>query len=197
MAGNGPPPKSGGAQRRNAASVTFLPAAGRTGEPPAWPLPDDVAKLARRDTAQRMLDDLELSLLDPELTGPKRGAAKRKRDKLLTEVNIMTGEMEATKRLQGELWAELWATPQAVEWERLRWTREVAGYVRWKIAAELGSLNAAKESRQLADRLGLSSLALQRLRWTVVDESADHARERRRPVTRRTPDDPRAALHAV
>lgn len=195
MAGNGPPP-SNNAQRRNAASITRLPAAGRPGPTPVWPLPDDVAKTARRDTTQRMLDDVELSLLDPELTGSKRGAAKRKRDKLFTELNILTGELEATARLESELWIELWATPQAVEWERLRWTREVAGYVRWKVAAELGSLNAAKESRQLADRLGLSSLALQRLRWAVVDEAEEQSR-RRRPVTRRPPDDPRAALHAV
>lgn len=199
MAGMGPPPKASAQRRNSSPTFTKLPAAGRQGDVPRWPLPEDVSAVARRDTAQRMLDDQELLLVDPEVTGAKRGAAKRKRDKLLTELNILSARIEAQHRLETELWAELWATPQAVEWERLRWTREVAGYVRWKIEAELGSLDAAKEARQIADRLGLSSLAMQRLRWVVASEEEAEARPRRRPLGtgQRPPDDPRAALHAV
>jgi hypothetical protein len=76
----------------------------------------------------------------------------------------MVAEREAA------LWAEIWTTPQAVMWERLKWTHEVAQYVRWRVIAERGAIAPAVEARQLADRLGLSPLALLRLRWEIVDE---------------------------
>lgn len=124
MAGMGPPPKAADQRARRNASVamTPLPAGGRQGDPPPWPLP----VLPVRD------DDEDLH--PHEIV----------------------------------LWAELWATPQAVQWERLRWTREVAQYTRWKTLAEFGSLDAGKEARQLADRLGLSPLSLLRLRWEII-----------------------------
>jgi hypothetical protein len=76
------------------------------------------------------------------------------------------------------LWAELWALPQAVMWEQLHCGREVAQYVRWKVKAEAGSLDAAKEARQLGDRLGMTPLALLRLRWEVpADEVAQKRSE--------------------
>jgi hypothetical protein len=56
----------------------------------------------------------------------------------------------------------------------MRWTREVAQYARWKAKAELGDMEASKEARMLADRLGLTPKAMQDLRWTVApDEVAD------------------------
>jgi hypothetical protein len=198
MAGTGPAPKPN-ARRRNATMATVkLPAAGRPGEPPAWPLPLDVQTVARRDTAQRTVDDVELQLLEPTLTARKRGALKKKLDAAQTVLNVAQAQLDAQERLEGELWAELWATPQAVAWERLRWTREVAQYVRWKAAAELGSLEASKEARQLGDRLGLTPLALLRLRWEITDD-AEEPRGRRRPAGGRgpDPDDPRALLHVV
>lgn len=73
---------------------------------------------------------------------------------------------------EAALWVEIWRTPQAVMWERLRWTHEVAQYVRWRVLGERGALEPAKEARQLADRLGLSPMALLRLRWEIVDEEA-------------------------
>lgn len=98
------------------------------------------------------------------------------------------------RRLEAELWAELWTTPQAVAWEQLGYTREVAQYVRWKVLGELGDLDAAKEARQLSDRLGLTPLALLRLRWEIdaLDE-VHEARERREDDTAR----PRRRLHVV
>lgn len=81
---------------------------------------------------------------------------------------------EILTALEQSLWADLWATPQSVAWERLGWTRDVAQYVRWKVQGELGDLDAAKEARQWSDRLGLSPLALLRLNWRIVeDEVAD------------------------
>lgn len=127
MAGMGPPPKPAGQRRRTNATVPMvqLPAEGRKGSAPAWPLARDA------------------------------------------------NEHEQV------LWDELWALPQAVAWERFNYGREVAQYVVWKIMAEAGSLDASKESRQISDRLGLTPLAMLRLRWEVVaDEVADQRKSR-------------------
>lgn len=181
MAGTGPAPKPAGERRRRNATVatTKLPAEGRQGPAPLWPLLDDITLTERRNTAQRQLDEVELHLMEPDLTSRQRAAAKRKLDAAQTAVNLLTAQLEAQRRVEGELWAELWATPQAVAWERLGWTREVAQYVRWKAKAEQGDLDASKEARQLADRLGLSPLAMLRLRWEIADDEVAERRERK------------------
>lgn len=133
MAGMGPPPKAEGERRRRNPTIamTRLPAEGRQGETPPWPLAEDYP-----------------------------------------------GELE--------LWDQLWMTPQSVAWERLRWTREVACYVRYSILAEMGNMRAAPEARQLADRLGLTPLALLRLRWEIVsDEVAPRRETAERPARHR------------
>ena len=181
MAGMGPPPKPAGERRRRNATVamTRLPAGGRTGDPPRWPLMDDVVAVAQLDMTRRKADELELSLLEPELTGRQRAAAQKKLDVLQTAAAVLDRQIDAQRAAEAELWAELWATPQAVAWERLGWTREVAQYVRWKAKAEQGDLDASKEARQLADRLGLTPLALLRLRWEIApDEVAEQRQER-------------------
>lgn len=68
------------------------------------------------------------------------------------------------------LWERIWRTPQAVAWEELGWTDQVARYVRIEAMAELGDIRMLPEARQMEDRLGLSSLALLRLRWMIVDD---------------------------
>jgi hypothetical protein len=184
----GPAPKPAAERRRRNAThaTTRLPAGGRTGDPPRWPLLEDIATMAERDAAQRTADELELQLLEPELTGRARSAAQRKLDAVQTRVNILTAQLDAARTVEAELWAELWATPQAAAWERLGWTREVAQYVRWKVKAEQGDLDAAKEARQLADRLGLNPLAMLRLRWEVAeDEVSEQRTTRQRPVSTR------------
>jgi hypothetical protein len=143
MAGMGPPPKPPGERRRRNATptTTKLPAEGRQGPPPEWPL---------------LVGERFAEFHDREL----------------------------------ELWTQVWTTPQAVAWERLRWTHDVAMYVRWSVLAEAGSLDAGKEARQVSDRLGLTPLALLRLRWEVV---ADETAERRTPARTRA----RTRLKAV
>lgn len=89
-----------------------------------------------------------------------------------------------------DLWAELWSTPQAVAWERLGagTVRVVARYVVLLAEADVGEPKAAMEVRQLEDRLGLSPLAMLRLRWEVAaDEVAEQrsAREADAKPTRR------------
>lgn len=85
------------------------------------------------------------------------------------------------------LWRELWRTPQAAAWEKLGWTRVVGRYARLCVAAEAhgAKITLAGECRQMEDRLGLSPMAMLRLRWKIDegDEVAD-ARKRREPSTR-------------
>lgn len=199
MAGMGPAPKPNARRRNATVAMVELPAAGRKGTAPAWPLLTDIALQTQRDSAQRSADDLELTLAEPDLTGRQRATAQRKADAARQEAVILTAQLAAQERVEAELWAQLWSLPQAVEWERMGWTREVAQYVRWKARAEQGDLDASKEARQLGDRLGLTPLALLRLRWKVTEaDDAAAARPRRRAVSGgRRPDDPRAALHVV
>lgn len=79
--------------------------------------------------------------------------------------------------LSGEappVWAELWSTPQAAAWERLGWSRVVARYVVVLADCEKSlSVGLLGEVRQLEDRLGLTPMAMLRLRWEVAaDEVA-------------------------
>jgi hypothetical protein len=80
------------------------------------------------------------------------------------------------------LWRAIWRTPQAVAWERFGWTVEVALYCRWVALAEAGSLTAATEARQLSDRLGLTPLALLRLRWEIVEDEVGAQRAETKPA---------------
>ncbi|MDT7847204.1 hypothetical protein [Streptomyces justiciae] len=192
MAGNGPPPKPAGQRRRRNATVatTKLPSEGRKGRPPKWPLMDDVVLTSRRDLALRKADNLELALLEPDLKGRAKVAAEQKADSAREAALILTKQVEAQQRIESELWRDLWKTPQAVMWGRLSWTREVAQYVRWKSRAEAGDLDAAKEARQLADRLGLTPLSMLRLRWEIATDEVSETRQARtkqqeRQTTRR------------
>jgi len=130
MAGMGPPPKPASQRRRTNATVamTQLPAEGRKGDPPAWPL-------------------------------------------------------AASAAYDEQTWRDLWSTPQAAAWERLGigCIRMVARYVVLLAEADVGEPKAAMEVRQIEDRLGLSPLAMLRLRWEIAaDEIAT-------PRTKATP----------
>lgn len=184
MGGMGPAPKAAGAdgkgaRRRNATiAMTRLPAGGREGKTPPWPLLDDVALTARRTVLKSKAERLRYELDDAE-PGPRRSRLDRQVDDLDIEVETITLQLAAQRKLERALWRELWTTPQACAWERLGWTRDVAQYVRWKVLGELGGLDAAREARQLSDRLGLTPLAMLRLRWEIAaDEVAEQRQER-------------------
>lgn len=204
MAGMGPPPKDPSKRaRRNATiAMTQLPAEGRPGDAPEWPLLPDVAATARLKFAQEQAARLRDEWAAEEDSRKARALAKRleSAEVYLAEATQLVQEQE---QLEARVWADLWSTPQAVMWERLRWTREVAQYARWKVKAELGALDASREARQLADRLGLSPLAMLRLRWAVSEDevgqkrasksaTAGGSRSRRGPL-RSVDDPPKAA----
>lgn len=117
MAGFGPAPTSKRRANRGLGSgpATVLPAEGRPGQAPAWPLP-----------------------------------------------------LSATATQRG-IWRWLWQTPQAVAWVGV--DRVVARLAVLLAEIETGDLSRTylTEARQLEDRLGLSPMALLRLRWRVVE----------------------------
>ena len=121
---------------------------------------------AKLEVAERKVDDLE----------QKRAEGLRVADaslsRALEKVSVLRQVVAIQYERELELWRELWATPQAAQWERLRWTRTVAQYVRWEVLGESGDMDASREARQLSDRLGLSPMAMLRLRWEVVDGPA-------------------------
>jgi hypothetical protein len=73
----------------------------------------------------------------------------------------------------------LWATPQAVAWEKLGWTRTVARYCRVMVEAEKRDASAALLAQVTAmeDRLGLTPKAMRLLLWQVVTDEVAEKRE--------------------
>lgn len=191
MAGTGPPPSATpnpNRRRRNAPTqFTKLPAEGRTGEVPDWPLAPDVVAQAKLDRLNEQIDDTSV---EAQGTGREAKNAQRRLLSLRERAEILSAEIEAIGEQEQALWGDLWRTPQAVAWERLGWTRTVAQYARWQIRGELGDMDAAKEARQLSDRLGLSPLAMLRLRWEISadelgSERADRAARKAPAASRR------------
>lgn len=118
------PPKHDPVRRNARVGPVMLPAEGRKGEAPNWPLP---------------------------------------------------GKMSAAER---EAWAQLWATPQAVAWEQMGWTRTVARYCRVMVASERPDASAAllAQVTALEDRLGLTPKSMRLLLWQIA---ADEVAEKR------------------
>lgn len=120
---------------------------------------------------------------------PPKPAAQRRRRNAMPAETVLPGAgrqglppvWPLGDLLPGELdlWRALWATPQAVAWERLGWPRVVARYTRLAVRADCPNASGPVlvETRQLEDRLGLSPLALRRLLWRVDDR--DEVAERR------------------
>jgi hypothetical protein len=181
MAGMGPPPKPAGERvRRNATiAMTQLPAGGRQGDVPAWPLIDDVILTVRAELAAAKAEQLREEINEADAMGKPVGLIERRLDRALEQAVIAERQLAAQRGLEADLWADLWRLPQACEWERLGWLRDVAQYVRHKTMAELGELDAAKEARQWSDRLGLSPMAMLRLRWAIAPDEVAEKREQR------------------
>jgi hypothetical protein len=174
----GPPPKHPSQRRRTNPTIamTQLPAEGRRGDAPEWPLIPDITLTVRRDLALAKLEQLQADRADLEAEGRSTGMVERRIDQALAAATIAERQLEAQAGLEAKLWHDLWRTPMAVQWDALEWARDVAQYVRHKVLAELGELEHAKEARVWSDRLGLNPLALLRLRWEVVADEVAEAR---------------------
>lgn len=130
---------------------------------------------------------------NPPKMDPQRGT--RGRGVVVLPAEGRRGDMpgwplDAVTSAELGLWRELWATPQAVMWEKLGWTRVVARYCRVAIVAEGLDKDALSEARQLEDRLGLTPKAMRLLLWTIA---ADEVGEKRQE----TPGGARGRIRAV
>lgn len=201
MAGMGPAPKDPNKRARRNATVamTMLPAEGRKGRAPKWPLAGDVVIETQIFDAKR-----DVAVAKEELewaTTAKDRAAQRRR---IARITKKLSELEARKKhaaaAEKLIWAELWKTPQATQWEKRGWFREVALYARHQAKAEAGSLDDSKEARQREDRLGLNDMAMLRLRWAIGDKTEPAGKPGRRTSSRGRAAGARARrgpLHAV
>ncbi len=88
----------------------------------------------------------------------------------------LDGRQSAAER---RAWEQVWATPAAVAWERLGWTRTVARYCRVIVAAEAPDATPAllAQATALEDRLGLTPKAMRLLMWQVVSDEIAVRRE--------------------
>ncbi|WP_254076503.1 hypothetical protein [Streptomyces pacificus] len=79
---------------------------------------------------------------------------------------------------EAELWADLWAKPQAIMWERFGQELEVALYVRRFTEAELmdSRVNLSTLVRQMADSLGLTTPGMRANRWRIAAEESAPAK---------------------
>jgi hypothetical protein len=173
MPGMGPAPKPADQRARRNATVamTRLPADGRKGRAPAWPLAGDIELETQVFFAKQQLAELK-DELEWATTAKARSAIRRKQDRTKKQIAELTATLKFVGATEKKIWAELWKTPQATQWEKRGWFREVALFARHQAKAESGSLDDAKEARQREDRLGLNDLSMLRLRWEIVDAAA-------------------------
>jgi hypothetical protein len=194
----GPPPKPDAERRRRNAvpGSVRLPSQGRTKQAPKWPLLPDIVLKTKAELAVAKAERLAYELGEANPDSDRAHTLERRLEAAQERAAIHAAQVREQRALETTLWRDLWHTPQAAEWERLRWTRDVAQYVRHKVLAELGDLDAAKEARQWTDRLGLTPMSLLRLRWTIA---ADEVAEQRaaRAAAPAAPTTPRTRLRVV
>lgn len=188
MAGMGPAPKPDAQRRRRNPTVamTQLPLGGRKGRCPRWPLIPDIALTVRRDLAAAKVENLAWEVEELRHLGKTNPSLERRLDAAREALAITVAQLAEKPKLEAAVWREVWKTPQAAQWEQLGWQREVAQYVRWRVLGELGDLDAAKEARQWSDRLGLTPLAMLRLRWAVATDEVTERRQTRAAADGRT-----------
>ena len=179
MAGNGQAPNPNAARRNARVALTRLPSHGFTGRIPRWPLPDNPRLTAKVDTLQEDVELLEQRDLDEGLSRTEQTKLTRTKERLA----IAIAEREAIRETEKVLWRQLWRTPQASEWSRLKWDREVAQYARHKAAAEIGSIDDSREARLRGEALGLTPKGLRSLMWVIDTDEVGERRERAKPTT--------------
>lgn len=193
------------ARRNNAKSdFTSLPASGRSGVTPAWPLLPDVQLTAKHDLAQDKVASLTAELEGVE-DGRTKGRLRRQLAQAEQSCAILSLQIEQSTDAEKALWELLWSTPQAAMWDAsTAFARLLAQFVRWNVRAEQGDLKAAVEARQRGKDFGLTPLTLLGLKAEVerVEDVEDRGRRRRSATPavrpgRGKPDDPRSALHSV
>ena len=175
---SGPAPDPNALKRdRDGKQWAKLPAGGRTGAPPPWPLHPDPAVTGTiehlreraellRDRWASAADDKQAALLAAELDG------------IELRLSVVLAEEEARERAEASMWEELWHSPQAVVWEADNATSTVALYVRSYLEATRPGATAGMRSvvKQLSEALLLTPMSLYAGRYVIAPE-AEEVRE--------------------
>ena len=92
---------------------------------------------------------------------------------------VPTWPLSRGSKAERDLWVRLWAIPQSAAWESLGWVDVVARYTRLAVLANEHGAQVAllSEVRQLEDRLGLTPMAMLRLRWEIVEDTDSENQE--------------------
>lgn len=188
----GPPPNPNAVRRNQRVGVVVLPAEGYRGRTPKWPLPENPRLTARIRLIQDELEALEERELDGDLSRTEKTKLTRLRERLA----VAEAERDAIVEGEKDLWKRLWRTPQACQWAKLKWDRDVAQYVRHKAAAEVGSLDDSKEARQRGHHLGLTPKGMKDLMWTISADELGERRQKQAPAATGT-DGPGATVHVL
>lgn len=114
----GPPPKHSAIRRNRRTGTVLLPAAGRPGRCPKWPLPENPKLTAAVLVARETIEGLRQKDEAGDLNGRERSQLTRARHALA----VAEETLRIVTTSEREMWRKLWRTPQAVEWERLKWT---------------------------------------------------------------------------
>jgi hypothetical protein len=162
---SGPPPDPDALRRDRKSDPKWitLPAEGRDGPTPEWPLSGRAAHI-------------------PALTpaGIQQIKDEEQKQRLLDQI-----ESEASARFSRELeiWASEWRRPQAVKWERNGQELEVALYVRALVAAEAPDAKVTLRTlvKQQQEALGLSLPGLARNHWKIEGAEGDQELSRAEP----------------
>lgn len=179
---SGPPPDPNALRRdrpKDKDGWTSLPANGRKGRMPKWPLLPDLTLTAERAFQQDTVDGIDGELTEAEMSGDEQEIRQLRQSLQAARLRLFTiqSQIERQDKVEKQLWREAWKTPQAEAWDRLGWYRDVAQYVRHKTLGEMGSIKDAQEARQWSDRLGLNPVAMLRLRWRVTIDELQARRE--------------------
>ena len=175
----GPPPKHPSRRSRSRSSdVVALPAEGRVDPAPRWPLGPDVNQAAELEFQRDRISALSAELAESE-DRRERGRLKQQLDRAVMAEGVLALKIEQARDAEVELWELLWSTPQAIMWEQsAAFGRMVAQFVRWNVRAEQGDIKAAPEARLRGAELGLTPMALLRLRRDIAETEAAEGRER-------------------
>lgn len=103
---------------------------------PNFPLPKDGRAESLLPLWRKRVDALEGEYFEQD-DGRRRRSLQKQIDETQKAIADLDVELKQLAKLEREIWQQLWRTPMAVEWEKQRWTREVAQYTRHKARAEL------------------------------------------------------------
>lgn len=155
---------------RDGKDWTRLPASGRSGDVPEWPLPPDVTTEAELEIARKRAQTLRDDWMEAD--GRQAAGLAKKLDKAERDVAVLEARAKHAAAQELEMWQRLWRTPQALVWAADGVEDMVAMYVRTFIEASApgAAANMRQLAKQYAEALLLSVQALHAARYVIVED---------------------------